>query len=892
MGKVYLAHDLRLGRKVALKLLDPSLLDDTEQRTRFLREARLASVLDHPNICTIHQVGEAAGRLFIAMQYIEGQTLKQVINGRPLSLDCLLSISLQVADALTAAHAQGIIHRDIKSGNIIVTPRGQAKVLDFGLAKLLERAEDEEADNDLTMTGAVMGTPSSMSPEQARGERTDHRSDIFSFGVVMYEMATGRTPFKGKTRADVVDSLLNQSHTPAAELNNETPAKLSMVIDRALTKDPVQRYQSMEEMVADLRHVVAEAGGMDQLFSSSEAQFRMMPPYVSPRRPRFIKLFGRRIQQRVAIALLGSLAALAMAGIGLVAYRNKNSTRIVVPFPSFERMQPVRITTHGRAGTSAAISPDGKYVAYVLDENGRRSLWVKQVDAPGNVQLVPPAVDVSYLGLTFTRDGNYVYYVKEEGNAPGALYQIPVLGGVARKVISDVGSGESNAPFTLSPDGRRVAFLRHYLSRGESALMVANADGTDERQLTKHEGVIYFRTLAWSPNGKVIACIVSPYEAGNAYSALLEVGVEDGVEKVLVAKRWRGAQEIDWLADGSGLVGTIVEKSGKPQQLYHLSYPSGELRRITNDLDDYLSVSLTADSSSLVTVQNEVNLNVWLAPDNDASRVRQITSSRLDGWYSISWTLNGEIVYPSRTGGGTKIFLTDADGNNQKQLTAGEHSDLTPTVSADGRYIVFVSRRSGSLCVWRINADGSDPKQLTGSGTSPNWPQVTPDGRWVVYVNFATATPSLWKVPIDGGEPVQLSDEYASGHAISPDGKQIASYGYTQESNQWRIDLTPIAGGRPTKTFSLPPTAFFAYSDPFFIPSLRWTPDGRAVAYVDTRDGVSNIWAQPVDGNAPRQLTHFKSHLIASFEWSRDGKQLALARGTEASDVVLIRNFR
>jgi eukaryotic-like serine/threonine-protein kinase len=228
-------------------------------------------------------VGEAQGRLFIAMQYVEGQTLKQVINGRPLSLDCLLSISLQVADALTAAHAQGIIHRDIKSGNIIVTLRGQAKVLDFGLAKLLERAEEEDTGTDLTMTGAVMGTPSSMSPEQARGERTDHRSDIFSFGVVMYEMATGRTPFKGSTRADVIDSLLNQSHTPAAELNKDVSAKLSAVIDRALTKKPADRYQSMAEMTTDLRQVVAEAGGMDQLFSSSEAQFRVMAPYVAPK---------------------------------------------------------------------------------------------------------------------------------------------------------------------------------------------------------------------------------------------------------------------------------------------------------------------------------------------------------------------------------------------------------------------------------------------------------------------------------------------------------------------------------------------------------------------------------------------------------------------------------
>lgn len=320
MGKVYLAHDIRLGRKVALKLLDPRLLDDTEQRTRFLREARLASVLDHPNICTIHQVGEAAGRLFIAMQYVDGKTLKQMIDGRPLSLDCLLSISLQVADALAVAHAQGIIHRDIKAGNIIITPRGQAKVLDFGLAKLMERAE-EEADNDLTITGAIMGTPSSMSPEQARGERTDHRSDVFSFGVVMYEMATGRAPFNGKTRADIIDSLLNQPHPPAVEVNKRVPAKLSAVIDNALAKEPSERYQSAQEMIADLRHVVAEAGGTDQLFSSSPAQLRMMTAYAAPRQRRSIKLFGRKIETQGAVALLAIVAVL-LAGLALLIYRS------------------------------------------------------------------------------------------------------------------------------------------------------------------------------------------------------------------------------------------------------------------------------------------------------------------------------------------------------------------------------------------------------------------------------------------------------------------------------------------------------------------------------------------------------------------------------------------
>jgi Serine/threonine protein kinase len=317
MGDVYLAQDIGLERNVALKLVDPAVTSDNATRARFLREARLASSLDHPNICTIHEVGEAEGRLFIAMQYVEGETLRRVIDGRALSLDSVLSIALQVADALSAAHSQGIIHRDIKSENIIITPRGQAKVLDFGLAKLLEQAEGE-TETHLTMTGAVMGTPIAMSPEQARGDRVDHRSDIFSFGVVLYEMATGRIPFSGRSRADVISALLNQTQTPAHDLNQEITAGLSALMDRALAKEALDRYQGMDEVIADLRKAVREVGGLDRLFSSSDLQ-RGVVPLVPPRRRVRAGVFGSRIQSRVAIVGL-TILAVFLVGLALAIY--------------------------------------------------------------------------------------------------------------------------------------------------------------------------------------------------------------------------------------------------------------------------------------------------------------------------------------------------------------------------------------------------------------------------------------------------------------------------------------------------------------------------------------------------------------------------------------------
>jgi len=279
MGEVYLAQDTRLARRVALKFLPASLTADPQLRARFLREARLASALDHPNVCTIHEVGESIGHLFIAMQYVEGINLKQLIDSRPMKPDALLSISLQAADALSSAHDLGIIHRDIKSGNIIVTPKGQAKVLDFGLAKLTGCAgatEVSASESELTRTGAVMGTPNYMSPEQARGERVDYRSDIFSLGAVIYEMATGEAPFKKQSQAETMNAVINEPHTPVTALNKEIPGDLSAIIDRALSKDPADRYQSMGEMLKALR-ALGRAIGLVGQGDSQAAAIRYVP---------------------------------------------------------------------------------------------------------------------------------------------------------------------------------------------------------------------------------------------------------------------------------------------------------------------------------------------------------------------------------------------------------------------------------------------------------------------------------------------------------------------------------------------------------------------------------------------------------------------------------------
>jgi eukaryotic-like serine/threonine-protein kinase len=468
MGEVHLARDVRLGRSVALKLLDARFTGDAATRVRFLREARLASALDHPNICTVHEVGEAADRLFIAMQYVEGQTLRRVIGGRPLSLDSLLSISIQVADALSAAHAQGIIHRDIKPGNIIVTSRGQAKVLDFGLAKFLERAEGE-AETHLTMTGAVMGTPASMSPEQARGEHVDHRSDIFSFGVVLYEMATGQIPFRGRSKADVISAVLNQPQTPASKLNKDITMRLSAVIDRMLAKETSERYQRMDEVISDLRQVVKEVGGLDRLFSSSDVP-RGVVPLVPPRQPRLFGAFGRLIRSRAAIVVFTIIAVLGV-GLTLAIYSSRRG-----------RSQPAIPIK------SIAVLPFKPLIAESRDEALEMGMADTLINKLGNIKQVtvrPLSAVRQYTGLeqdaVSAGRGQKVDAVLD-GNIQKAGDKIRVTVRLVR-----VADGHEIWSEQFDEKLTDIFSLQDAVSSKVSSVLAITLTGEEKKQLSKHQ---------------------------------------------------------------------------------------------------------------------------------------------------------------------------------------------------------------------------------------------------------------------------------------------------------------------------------------------------------------------------------------------------------------------
>jgi Tol biopolymer transport system component len=894
MGVVYKAEDTLLGRQVALKFLPEEVSSNAVAKERFLREARAAAALNHPNICTVYEVGEHEGRLYLAMELIDGETLRRRIATRPVDVPTLLDIAIQMADGLDAAHAKGVVHRDIKPGNIFITPRGQVKILDFGLAKLTpgEAAKAAGASGgatvdvigeQLTSPGAAVGTVAYMSPEQARGQDVDVRTDIFSFGVVLYEMATGRQAFTGSSTAVIFDAILNRTPTAPARLNSQIPARLEEIINKALEKDRDLRYQVAAEMRADLKRLKRDwsAGVLPTGPGRPEAGGTTEPSRAEAAAASDVSsetAVVAAVLKRHKTALLTVAAALVvvLAGLGYVGYRLGSRGGAPGAGLALENLKITQLTTTGKA-RDAAISPDGRYVVYVEADAGLQSLWLRQIATSSNVQISSPA-EVRYQGLTFSRDGNYIYLVKQEKtegrwNSFNTLYELAVLGGSARKVITDVDS-----PVTCSPDGSRLAFVRW--AEGKSSLIVADVDGSNERVLGSRkwtEGA-YATTAGWSPGGKFIAVPVLQV-AGRYQGTVSAVPVAGGRERSLSSQSWFQVGRLGWLADGSGLVVSAADQPAAPYQLWLLTYPGGEVRKVTNDLNNYDSVTLTADSAALLTVKSETQADIW-ATSASGEGGRKLTPCFTWGPQGFDWTPDGRIVYVSKASGDRQLWIMDADGSNQRRLTAGRNFHNAPTVSPDGRAIVCMGGAPDAAGpnIWKMDAEGTGAKTLT-TGQFDFSPRFSPDGKWVVYTTFESGKPTIRKVSADGGNPVALTDIFSFVPVVSPDGKLVAFRAYPGMMKPFQVAVIPFEGGPPIKTLPIQS-------------SVEWSPDGEALTYVETTKGVGNIWSQPIEGGQPTQLTNFDSDQIFYHRWSRDGKRLALARGRTISDVILLSNFK
>jgi Tol biopolymer transport system component len=852
MGEVYRARDARLGREVAIKVLPSALSEDPERLKRFEREARSASSLNHPNIVTIYEIGGEGGVSFIAMELVSGESLRELLFKGPLSVRRLLQIGAQIADGLAKAHGAGIVHRDLKPENLMVTEDGHVKILDFGLAKLTQPdASGSEGTQAPTVSGAteegvILGTAGYMSPEQATGAIIDFRSDQFSFGSILYEMATGRRAFQRASAPQTLTAIIQDEPEPIAAISPKIPGPVRWIVERCLAKEARNRYASTEDLARELASV------RDHL-SEATSGIGAVAPVARPRRRRWW--------------IPAAITGVVLLALGLTAWQLQRHDYFWKNPLAGARF--TRFTDWPGSEVDADISPDGKFVAFLSDRDGPFDAWVGQVGGGVFLKLTrgqfPALVSGATRGVGFTDDGAHVWLFVMK-NGLGTIWLEPTIGGIARPFLA------SGVHIAWSPDRSRV--LYHTGDPGDP-IFIADRNGSNPKQIFKAKSGIHNHYPVWSPDGHFVYFVqgIPPSDMD-----LWRMPAAGGVAERLTYHRSRVAYPT--LLDDRTLIYTAArEDSGSG--LFAMDVERRIPHAVSFGLEEYRSVAASADGRRLVaTVANPIQ-TLWTAP---------ISDRRIDDSGISRFPLPTVRAAAPRFGPNYLLYLSSRGGVDglwkfkdgvEEELWKGSEGLVTaaPAISPDASQICFAVRHEGQAHLYLMASDGSGAHRVAESLDVVGAPSWSPDGKWIAVIANDGKDYPLFKVPVDGGPPVRLVEGVLSDPVWSPDGRFIL-YSEGRGAAQLRL-----RGVQPDKTpFPLPETAVAFGGNRY-----RFLPDGKSLVIAKGLFWQQNFWLFDLVTGRQRQLTDLApGYDTRSFDVSPDGKQILFDRYRENSDVVLI----
>jgi len=860
MGEVYRAKDIRLGRDVAVKVLPKEFANHSERMQRFEREARSASALNHPAIITIYDVGFSGSDAYIAMEYIDGKNLAELLSTGRLQLKKIIALATQFADALAKAHEAGIVHRDLKPENLMITSDGFLKILDFGLAKLTTPSTDVSAFQTQTSAGMVMGTASFMSPEQAAGRAVDYRSDQFSFGSILYEMVTGRRAFSKNTAPETMTAIIRDEVEPVSSIVPDLPGPIRWIIERCMARDPDERYASTRDLARDLQSVrdhfseITSSSGSAQSIEAIKPRNRLLLPLA------------------ILIALF--------AGAAFTYWFHRTPPQTPAVF---------RNLTYSGSDSSPSVSSNGQLVAFRSDRDGTPRIWLKQLKGGNEVAITSGPDDLP----RFSPDGSLLLFIRNEGTS-ASLFRVPVLGGEERKIIEDVRSAD------WSPDGNKIAFIRWKVAQGnpDSEFLIVNPDGSGLQQLA----VIKERQLQsvrWSPDGHYLVATVIVQGNYGSRDAIALIDIQNKKTRWILSSYssptsavWTGTK--NQIAYFSPETGVALFQLRGDSTLYLHDVETGERKPVfwAQSAGEIMDIAgkgkLVMHSASLRENLREITLNgekisetsAWLTRGNSCNR-QPVYSP--DGKH---------ILFSSNMAANLDLWELSTESRSLRRITEDAAGDWDPTYSPDGKHILWSSNRNGHFEIWMANTDGSGASQVTKDGVDAENPAMTLDGKWIVYNSYNPDLKirGIWKIHPDGSGAARIATGLTQWPEVSPDGR-YASYGFykqslndiftyervveiesgVQVSFEIKVSNRDRVGGR-----------------------MRWMPDGKSIVFVDEDEkGNWGLFAQDfIPGKdtvaSKRQLPGFDvDRKIDTFTISPDSSKIVMAEVEVLSSLIM-----